>query len=815
MEATQFISKVETKFKSYGFLLDKWGIPYREDGVWFVHGKPDHDNKWMIFLSIPLKNAEQILDEVLAYLAKNDYAFVLIKDQLQHNRINNNAFPLTLFGKALMIFILNPELCNTVAGDLAKISEKYDGLFIPGCIRMGSIVYVAFSKLNTEYNGEEHLLPFIYESVENAYQLFPNSLYWKEKKISRFIKKRYLPISLIASSYKGNILKGLDLFKMKWVFIKQARPWATEDLHGRQMRDRLLWQQKVSEYLEGRLNLPNILDYVEQDGYCYLISQYIEGVSLDALLKDKSNSFEKLLPYYIKAVMEVKKVHQAGYLHRDITSKNIFIREGDHSVFLTDFELSYPQAEAGTKPFGSGTYGYMSPQQTNNHIPKESDDVFSLGGLLYYLASREHPNKTFSLNEEAKISNVDSLEITTEVKEIIRGCTFPDPQERWDINRLITHLNNLVNTYTQNEKAIKYRVIKTRIAISVTLIVLAFLTVFGLWKFSNEPNKDNNGFKRTFLGRISAPVYEHSLPKYVTGFAGLDRDTAYFFTSDPKKITQLYISNGPGKTKELVLDIQIIGKLKNGWSIQADSLGFALFDGFGKKITLFSKRGVPVSSHKTNEPFTRAVRYSSTSIAMRKFKPGLGDQLMYRYNLTHDTALNENEVTEINGDAGLITGGYFDCDGKNGCLYVTRYANHIYLLDTLLNVVKRGHTVDTFSHYTIKTNIQKNGNSGVVTNGSPLRYVNKGIAVSEGKIYIYSDVRADNETMREFAATNVIDVYALPELEYIGSYAFSTEDKERIWSFKVRDGKFYMFFPQKLKIYSLNGMNKGLKSASL
>lgn len=433
MEVDQNILKKETYFEPYAYLLERYGISYEEQGAWLVHGKPNHNNQWIVCLSISLKNAKEILDRVLGYLAKYGYHFVLIKDQLQHNRINNNAFPIVFFGKVLIIFTKDITFCDMLANDLARMTNNFEGLHIPNCIRLGSIIYVAFSKLNPDFKGGQNEAPFILETVDNYDQLFPESLNWKEKKISRFIKYRYLPVSMIARSYKGNILKGLDLFRMRWVFIKQARPWAAEDIYGRQMRDRLLWQKKVSEELDGKVNLPKILDYVEQQEYCYLISKYIKGVSLDALIKSKANSFDQLLPYYVKAVEEVQKMHLARYIHRDVTAKNIIVRKKDKKVFLTDFELSYCSDESNLAPFDSGTKGYMSPQQILNDTPTEKDDVFSLGAMLSYLATGVKPFEFFNYRAE----QISELQLPKRISNVINKSTTAEVNRRMSMAELL------------------------------------------------------------------------------------------------------------------------------------------------------------------------------------------------------------------------------------------------------------------------------------------------------------------------------------------------------------------------------------------
>ncbi|MGM1428812.1 serine/threonine protein kinase [Sphingobacterium lactis] len=798
------------RFRSYAPLLEKFGIPFTLRKPWLLVGKAEYYDRWNICLSVCIKDAEAIFKSVLPILKERKAAFSMIADQLQHNRINNHAFPTPLFGKTLQIFTDSPDIALGLATELAKATEQFSGIVIPGAVRLGSIVYATFSVRNPEFNaGDPNSLPFRF-ATNHQPSPFPPTMIWKEKQPRRFLKKRYLPIKLIRSSPKGNILKGLDLYQLKWVFIKQANAWASEDFQGREMRDRLLWQQEVANAISEWVRTPKVMDFMDQDGLSYLITEYMEGTTLESLILSWDSSdkrLQQLLTYYQETLVFVDNLHKLGYVHRDLTAKNILIHD-DH-VYLTDFELAHRLDDTTTAPYVSGTIGYMSPEQQRSMQPTVQEDIYTLGALLYYIISGENPKALVpydGLQLEERLLRIDAPE---PLKTAVGKCMARMPEDRWTLEQLIGAVDPLLPSPKEQKKTQRrksWQQIKRKLAYSGILALLAAITVIALWLASDEPNSRNNGFKRVYIHGNLAPFLELTIPEDVRYLAGRRGDSLYFSTLTAGEIFIVHQPTGRTKRRFLIADAALRSRLHGSNMVEANRFGLTLYDGNNRMIVEEKDDGT-LHEHHVPELFTRAVRISQNAVALRKFKPGERDQYLYRFDLIQDTALDESRVTDRVNDGGLITGGMLDFDTDNGHgVYVTRYANRITLLDTSMRILATGNTVGTFSNYTLKSQTVTRAGGAKITNAGPAYYVNKAVAIHDGHLYVNSYVKADNETAEQFRDSNVIDIYRMNPLEpqrYLGSLRLPTEKKDRVRNFRIYDNTLTVLTPRKLRLYHI------------
>lgn len=350
--------------------------------------------------------------------------------------------------------------------------------------------------------------------------------------------------------------------------------------------------------------------------------------------------------------------------------------------------------------------------------------------------------------------------------------------------------------------------IKRKLLSSLAVIALSFLTVFGLWKFSDEPNSRNNGFKRIFSQDSIIVLNEISITKNIKEIAGIVYDSLFLSGSDLEQILLLHLPTGKLETRSFLPKNTIANRYSKSTRLQVDTNGFTVFNGAAKSIFLISKNYKLHASYHVKNPFTKGVRFSSKSVALRIIKREIRDQLLCHYDLERGTLLNEKQITELFGDVGLTTDGFLGCDPNGRCIYVTRYANHIYLLDSDMNIIQKKHTIDTFSNYTIKSRLVKKGKSGTITSDGPPNFINRAITIDNGKLYINSNVKADNENYTQFLECNVIDEYDISSLNYLKSYHLPTENKRRIRSFKVKDGVFYVLYHDALVVYSKDKKDK-------
>src|SRR5262249_47620399 len=153
------------------------------------------------------------------------------------------------------------------------------------------------------------------------------------------------------------------------------------------------------------LNHPNIgvvHDIGEQEGRPFLAMEFIDGQTLRQHIGGKPLPIEEILNLGIQIADALDAAHSQGIIHRDIKPGNIFVtRRGNAKVL--DFglaklirgsardatEISQPATDEPLSIVGiiSGTPSYMSPEQIRGDDLDTRADVFSLGLLIYEMAT--------------------------------------------------------------------------------------------------------------------------------------------------------------------------------------------------------------------------------------------------------------------------------------------------------------------------------------------------------------------------------------------------------------------------------------------
>ena len=158
------------------------------------------------------------------------------------------------------------------------------------------------------------------------------------------------------------------------------------------------------------LNHPNICtvhDVGEAGGYHFIAMELLEGTTLEKLLEQGPLPMEKLLPLAIQIANGLDAAHTRGVIHRDIKPANIFITPdgrakimdfglakflqapGGSLVSAADAQTTLPHLTMPGAPMGTATF--MSPEQVRGDELDARSDLFSLGTLLYYMASGVFP----------------------------------------------------------------------------------------------------------------------------------------------------------------------------------------------------------------------------------------------------------------------------------------------------------------------------------------------------------------------------------------------------------------------------------------
>ena len=204
------------------------------------------------------------------------------------------------------------------------------------------------------------------------------------------------------------------------------------------------------------LNHPNILtiyDIAESGGTLFIAMELVEGKTLRELVASgEPVATKKLLDVAVQTAEGLAKAHTAGIVHRDLKPENLMVSK-DGFVKILDFGLAklvepssqdasvLPTAIAAPTEPGTvmGTAGYMSPEQASGHAVDYRSDQFSLGTILYEMATgkRAFQRKTGAetlaaiIREEPEPLSQTAPRAPAPVRWIVERCLAKDPEERY------------------------------------------------------------------------------------------------------------------------------------------------------------------------------------------------------------------------------------------------------------------------------------------------------------------------------------------------------------------------------------------------
>jgi serine/threonine protein kinase/tetratricopeptide (TPR) repeat protein len=181
----------------------------------------------------------------------------------------------------------------------------------------------------------------------------------------------------------------------------------------------------------------------------FIATEYIDGQSLRQYLTKESVQFRELLDIGVQVASALAAAHSAGIVHRDIKPENIMVRR-DHVVKVLDFGLAkifkqtIPSDDEPTRAMHKtapgvvmGTCSYLSPEQARGKNVDERSDIWSLGVLLYEMATGRLPFTGDTTNDViASILIKEPLpldDLHSEFERIVTKSLRKDRDERYQV----------------------------------------------------------------------------------------------------------------------------------------------------------------------------------------------------------------------------------------------------------------------------------------------------------------------------------------------------------------------------------------------
>lgn len=254
--------------------------------------------------------------------------------------------------------------------------------------------------------------------------------------------------------------------------------WAMKEVRKQQgPRFDFLAESNILKRLQHPM-LPRIVDIFEDRDCIYIVEDFVEGITLDGLLKQQKKVDEPQGLQWLRDLCGVltylhgQRPHPIIY--RDMKPSNIMLQP-DGSLKLIDFGIAreYKQ-ESNADTTYIGTKGYAAPEQFGKAQTDARTDIYSLGVTMYHLLTGKSPYEP-----PYQFVPVRQLvpELSHGIEYILNKCVQSEPADRYQtVDELVDDLDHIYRfdrawQKYQNAKRIRVAVVAVMLAASVGLMV--------------------------------------------------------------------------------------------------------------------------------------------------------------------------------------------------------------------------------------------------------------------------------------------------------------------------------------------------------
>lgn len=256
----------------------------------------------------------------------------------------------------------------------------------------------------------------------------------KDPLIGALINNRYVVESVIGKGSSGIVYKATRLMMGGDIAVKVIHSYLGAD--GNSL-ERLLRELKAAE----KLRHPHIITVWESgitdDGQPYLVMDYLEGITLSHLIKQKGALTVKRVLSIAKQVIDALiHAHDQGLIHRDMKPENIVLEENesqgdyvkvlDFGIAETPAETAASKARPGKTKTVAGSPAYMSPEQCQGFELDFRSDLYSVAVICFEMLTGRRP---FVAPDLMKLMYKTVTEPAPLMGEIRKDIAFSDALE--------------------------------------------------------------------------------------------------------------------------------------------------------------------------------------------------------------------------------------------------------------------------------------------------------------------------------------------------------------------------------------------------
>ncbi len=263
---------------------------------------------------------------------------------------------------------------------------------------------------------------------------------------------RYEIVDELGQGAMGSVFRAHDPSMDRIVALKTILMGALLGAHGDEFRQRFYREARAA----GALAHPGIVpvfDVGEHEGQPYLVMEYVNGRTLDyAMKKGERVSMDRVCEIGQQLAEALGHAHRKGVVHRDIKPANILMTNaeayGIERPRITDFGVAKMTAgEITTTGQMLGTPAFMPPEQFTGAPIDGRTDLFSLGVILYWMATGEQPFPGETMTTVSyKIVHTEPVPparlnplVPALLDKVIMKCLSKSPADRYQSGEELAH----------------------------------------------------------------------------------------------------------------------------------------------------------------------------------------------------------------------------------------------------------------------------------------------------------------------------------------------------------------------------------------
>ncbi len=273
-----------------------------------------------------------------------------------------------------------------------------------------------------------------------------NQLMASEDLIGRVIS-HYRIVKLLGAGGMGEIYLADDIQLDRTVAIKVLPPNVASD---QERMSAFIREAKAASAID-HPNIVHVYEIYQSHDINFIAMQYVEGETLASKINNKPLETTEFLQIATQMMDAIAEAHTRGIVHRDLKPANIMISNKGY-VKLLDFGLARIQKTADTSEFSqvqtwtktrpgviAGTISYMSPEQALGKRIDHRTDIFSMGVVLYEMATGQKPftgSTPTEIIDKIVYAQPESIarfnyNVPQELERMIRKCLEKEPDRRY------------------------------------------------------------------------------------------------------------------------------------------------------------------------------------------------------------------------------------------------------------------------------------------------------------------------------------------------------------------------------------------------